>query len=708
MQINVVFKNFIQRNEKSGISKFVVQCGDKELLCSGVIPEYPKKIPVTLTGEYETVEGYTYFSVSNFRVCGYNKEVVIRFLSGEEFKDIGQIAAKKILDKTGADIFEFARNTENVDAIISLLNLSSVSNSVLVKLFRQLKRYTDFEQVYDYFIGCGSDYYLASRFFEKCEDKPMKAINDNPYVMLISGMEYEKCEAVALKQNMECCDPKRLNAIVYYAMKQHQNSGNTCIHFKDLIKRVKIIEEKCKNGYTTNPIFIAEEVCKDRYYIENRAGDILIYFSEDYEREQIIADNLQRLSLHMDDTQRIIPDIAKIESACDVTYSPEQRKAFDCLKTSGVYIITGGPGTGKTTLLNGLIYAYEKISDDIIALCAPTGAAARKMAQSTGKPAQTIHRLLGIRPFENEIISYQQIDAGLIIIDETSMVDTFLMARLLMSIKNGATVIFLGDADQLPSVGAGNIMADIISSKKYPVYKLTEIFRQKEGSTIIENSKKILKGNANLVTDKHFVIKNFDTEEEVIENALFTVSQLSDRGYPYKLYTPSRNPKFASGTVRMNRAIQQKTNNGKDVCVIYGYYIFHKGDYIIFCENNYEKGYFNSQEGIITDIQKHNGRSYITVETEGMDISLSGNEIADLELGYAITAHKSQGGETDNAIILVPKKPISMLQRKLLYVEITRAKKNVLMLTEADALNIAASNFAEKKRQTGLFYKLTG
>ena len=325
------------------------------------------------------------------------------------------------------------------------------------------------------------------------------------------------------------------------------------------------------------------------------------------------------------------------------------------------------------------------------------------MSECTGRKATTIHKLLNIRPFESKTGAYsKKLTADMIVVDESSMIDTFIMSRLLSSVKSGALLILLGDKDQLPSVSAGNVFEDILSSGLVETCYLTSVFRQDSRSLIIENSHKVLNGDSRVKCDKTFKIREFSSEADMIVAARNVAAQCIDKEYGFKLYTPSKNRKFASGTIQMNRILQSLYHHGEADHVSYGQYDYMVGDKVLFNRNNYEKGYFNGQEGIIRDIQTHNNTVHVSIETDEGRISLAGLELSDIELAYAMTAHKSQGSECDNAIILIPKEPASLLKNRLLYVEITRARHGVLILCEKGALQAAVGRRGQIIRNTGL------
>lgn len=703
MLIQGTFVRFIWRNEKTGDSKFTIKTGDNTTqICTGIVQHYPKYIPLQLNGYIYEENGYSIFKCESIKPHGYEYESICRFLYGKEFPDIGMITAKKIIDTTGLDIFSYIKSDYDIN---ELAKKSEVSVNIMDNCIKRLKYYNVLEDIISLLRNNGGNYFNAMKLFEKYSIDSLEVIKHNPYVLLYADTPFTICEKIAFKQNMHACDKKRVHAIVENVMLQNKKNGNTWISFHDLCRQVKKTEENAECGYYTQTLFIGEEIMGEQYHIVNTENDLTIYLEEDYEAELQIVENLHRLITSAIPLSNNKISISEIEQSCGITYSEEQKNAFHIIDDTGVKIITGGPGTGKTSVTNGLLKKFElENPEKKILLCAPTGCAARRMQESTGRLAGTIHKTQGIRPYEKNILfPSSKLDADCVVIDESSMIDTYLMARLLASIKNGTLVIFLGDPNQLPSVGPGNVFSDIITSGIVKVYRLNTIFRQGNKSLIIDNSKKVINGECNLIAGNNFKIKRFNNEDDMILEASNIASQCYKREmYNFKLYTPSKNSKFKSGTINMNRTLQKTRFSEQKNSVYYGLYNYHEDDFVMFDNNNYEKGYYNGQEGVIQNIQEHGGTYHISIKTDENYIYLSGTELDDIELGYALTAHKSQGGESDNAIILIPQKPASLLKRQLLYVEITRAKKSVIILSEKDALEKAISSYMEVKRNTGL------
>ncbi len=705
MELFGTFRRFIKRNEKTGESRFTLRTGypnPRIVICTGVVISYPTYIPLHLSGGMVKEEnGEEVFAVQEARAEGKAFEEVSRFLCGKEFTNIGPNIAKQIIDTIGTDIFSAVRETSDISELSSKI---PATQEAVASAIKRVKGITVLEDLHKDLQRRRGDYHNAAGIFYVYGENAAEVIARNPYILLYSGTSLKICEEIAKENGIEHCDKHRMRGIVEHVMISNGKNGNTRITFHNLCKYVWKAEREAGDLYHSNVLFIAEEALSEKYRTEYEDNEVYIYTISDYEAERRIADNIDRLRLSAYENTESGLSIEAVEAICGVTYSKDQKKAFNLLSKTGIKIITGGPGTGKTTILNGILKKYEADNPhNRIVLCAPTGCAARRMRECTGRDASTIHRLLGIRPYENIMnMAITKLDADCVIVDESSMIDTFIMARLLSSVKNGATVILLGDKDQLPSVSAGNVFEDILKSGVVETYFLNSVFRQDKRSLIVENSKRVINGNFKLKENKNFLIKRFDDEESLITEACEMAKRCFEGGHDFKLYTPSKNRKFLSGTIQMNARIRKIRGGKEKEEVSFGSYTFSVGDTVLFNRNNYEKGYYNGQEGVIRDIQRHTGMCYVSIEADSERYSLCGQELADIELAYAITAHKSQGGECTNAIILIPKEPASLLKRQLLYVEITRARENVALLCEKGALELAISKKGEIRRETGL------
>lgn len=684
-EIYGVFHKIKDRDIKTGKTTAVIKNGTKYTICKGICRQYFIGTPVKLIGDYEKKgTDYDIFNFNDIIACGYNKEVMVEYLSGKSFRNIGKEKAEKILLKTGTDIFSYVREKNDT------------GYDMVTEVIRDCVNFEDF---FEYIKTIGGDFHSADLMYKDHGYLAINVVKHNPYKLLSSGISYELCEKIAKDIHVETSFPERVNGLVYTAFEQIRSQGHTKVSFKELCKKASLLEEKSGCGYVTNPLFIAEEVVK-RYITEEENDILYVYRKSDYENEQIIADNIARLK-HSAEKYNYVPNEEILKR-----HSEEQKLSFNLLKSSGVKIIRGGPGTGKSTTIKDIISEYVRTHNNkSILLTAPTGAAARRLSETTGLPAVTVHNALKLNPFSDDYTPLTLPD-DCIILDEASMVDTETMAKLLSSIKNGALFIILGDSDQLPSIEAGDVLRDLVDCGLIEDYKFTTIFRQSEDNLIILNSKKVLSGNSDLSTNSSFRIIKFNTEKELHDKVINIANDCFSRNVTnFNIYAPARKAKFLTSTTNFNKQLRISERRKNEKSLTYGDNIFSVNDKVIFTKNIKDK-FFNGQTGIISDIQNDGRYKQIYVDTPEGIVEVTESEMDYLSLAYAITVYKSQGSECDNAIIVIPKKPTSLLKRRMLYVGITRAKKNVIILTEDNALETCISTFGEYERITGLKNKL--
>ena len=436
--------------------------------------------------------------------------------------------------------------------------------------------------------------------------------------------------------------------------------------------------------------------------------------------EKRVAKNIFRLASNPEEVTTFSTSlISYAEKACEKTYGTQQKEAFSTvLRSNGVKIVTGGPGTGKTSTILGILLVYMKLHPEHkIRLCAPTGRAAQRMAESTGMEAVTVHRLLDYRPFGSSLIckdAANPIDADLIVVDEMSMMNIELFDLFLEAVKTGTTLILVGDINQLEAVGPGAVLQDLLEAPDtlIPRTMLTEVFRQKGGSPIIENAMRINSGLSDLVACQEFQTIHTKSEEESLEEIRKIMIQLYDPKNPFssQILCPAR--KGLTGIQNLNVYLQELLNPTKKGFQ-YGSIKYRLNDKILFTRNNYsilpkesggEMGLYNGDIGVIKEI---NGEGLL-VEVRNLHFQITRDLMDDLCLSYGMTIHKSQGSEFETAIVVMPAEPKNMLVRNLLYTAVTRAKKNVIIIDESSAAEVAIRVSRKGKRDTRLSGYLKG
>lgn len=692
MQISGTFGRFLRRNEQTGESTFSVKTDTgHDMLFHAVTIPYRYSIPLLVETEnkiYATDGKKTVITADYVSAFGFSAEASAEYISGKTFHGIGPDTAKNILDRTGNDIFSYVRSHNGRPDF----HAAKVQDKDLAALFSAIYWYVQYEDTVKFITDLGGTFSIAKGLYSV---KGRYAIEDaakNPYCMAEFGANIALCDRLASEKNFTPGDPHRIKAITQIAMQRSLLNGNSVIPFERLLNDVHKLEDD-GGYYHTDRVYIGAEVLSDRYRVEVKNNTLWVSGAAEYTAEHRIADHIRRLLWYS------APRPNDPVPEDNIEYSEGQKKAFDLLSSTGLKVVTGGPGTGKTTVLNGLLKQYKHNNPGAdIALCAPTGCAARRMTEATGMEALTVHKLLGIKPYEDiHDPAPSLLDADLIICDESSMLDIYVAARLLSAVKDTATLILVGDADQLPSVAPGAVFRDIIDSKAVPVVYLTDVFRQDKRSDIIWNSRCVLNGKPSneIKTGGTFVIRRYNDIHTLHEAVVKAARKRKD---DFRLFSPVKKSRYECGTIALNNDLRLHTRDS----LSYGEYTFSIGDKVIFNKNDYDKGYYNGEAGIITNTQRVGERIVVNVKTEDGDLTLENEEIGALELAYALTAHKSQGSECETALIVIPKEPKSMLKRQLLYVEITRARKNVALFVEGDALERLLGNSGQIKRNTTL------
>lgn len=500
---------------------------------------------------------------------------------------------------------------------------------------------------------------------------------------------------------MEPLNKRRIAGLVREALKNAGNYGHTIALPTDVANFVSYKSRQSVYRMEIPAVLVSYTVITDKEFIL-KDGYVSLYYL--YKAEKDIAKGLIALKNVGPYSSISDADIKRIEKELGTSYGKDQKKAFKMFETGGVNILTGGPGTGKTTTLNGIINHIRHINPNaVILLCAPTGRAAKRMSESTGMDAETIHKMCGLKPYKTEEFNDKQnvlpITADFVICDEFSMVSADLAAILINAMKRGTRFIIVGDEHQLPSIEPGNVLHDLIASGKFPVYRLEENFRQANGSSIQPNADRILAEQMPVSTNDFQIYKAKD-EQDSYKALKYFMNMYYDKNDPYKvqLIEPSR--KGAAGTFKMNRYMHNKLilndENGDD-------YIPKTGDKIIFSRTDYDEGYVNGDMGIITGLSNH----VMNVNLEGYPITVSRKSMADVEFGYSYTIHKSQGSENPIIIIYLPEKMKHMMTNSLLYTAVTRARNTVIIIYEDDSLETCIHNKSDAVRNTRLLMFLT-
>ena len=666
--------DFGEEAEKTGI-----------VICEGIIQKYPKNMPLLL--DYHIENGVI---VDRCMEHIEDDEQAIQFLISNKFK---RETAEKIVEKNGHDLFRIICKQNALEELF----VPGTTRKKVESFITDVRNIIERRRFLEYLSGYKIPY--AYNFYKEYGDASLTVLKKNPYLLRFYNVPfsiYDRIANIEGSQNEE----RRMSSVIYESIKKAEQSGNTCIPFPDLCRQVKRM-----GGY--DAFDTALSIANKNDYECDKTDQYVIYRSEIKSLEEKTAAHVVRLmheAVHITDKE-----IDAIEKELGIRYADEQKEAFQLI--AGISILTGGPGTGKTTTLNGILHIYEKkFPNGRIALCAPTAAAAKRIKESTGRNAFTIHKLLEIKPTgyggylsKNE---NNQLEYDFVVVDEASMMDLELFYMLIATIKTGGTLLLLGDVDQLSSVGPGDVLHDLIRCKDIRQVHLNRIFRQANESSIVHNSFAIKNADFDgLIFDDESEIHTCETEEAMKEILIETMKAYYNPGnlYETRLFTTAKHPKFALGTEQLNQ-VMQDIFNPTNPSMQHGIRTFKVGDPVVFIRNNYTEGYMNGDMGVVTEIDSSAFYKKLIIETDEGTKIISGDSLNDVSLSYATTVHKAQGSECETAIILLPSNPKSLLRNDLLYVAATRAKKKNIFIVQD--LKYAIENTAVLKRNTGLLEKI--
>lgn len=722
MEIFGTYTKTIFRNEVDGftifkfrLSKPIIDNPLTEVTCKGNMQSALLCTPMRLSGKILHDDYGSTFVVEKAEPFSDSESVTIEYLSSKLFCGIAETTAARIVAVSGPDIFTYVQQEDAREELLKIKGMTEEKVDSLIDLVCHSKFQ---KEILDYITVYGGNFSQAENLFDAYGVNALEYLKAKPYeIGDFVDLPFQICDCIAKENGIKYDDITRIKALILNVIKRCYYSGGDM--YVPLERVFRGVEYTAKNlsAFPGNPIScglivaalgemkkIVSEVKLNNDMTD--IPDIRYYLKRAFFDEKSVADNVKRL-------QRCRTNL-NIESECAATiaenklgikYSDTQKSCFKFLESSGIKIITGGPGTGKSTVINGLIYAYTAVyPDNSIGIMAPTGRAAQRISEITGREAGTIHRSLNILPYGNDMLdSAYETDypADLIIIDEASMVDTSLMALLLKSLKSSSLVIFCGDIDQLPSVGAGNVLHELIASQKIETVQLDTNFRQKDKSTIIDNALKVNAGEIDLNTDVSFQIIECDSEEEIKRVVTKEFINIYDTNHPYDIQVLSSTRKGQAGIYSLNKSIQNIINDRKTVTA-HANSKFRLKDKIMTTHNNYDIGYFNGDVGIIDDADEEN----VYVKFLKEEIAIPKKCVQDMELAYACTIHKSQGSEYDTVIIALPAQPSVMLRRNLIYTAITRAKQRILIVAQKGCINQSIITAVDNCRKSALCEKI--
>ena len=709
------FKNNIYKDDRTGFAKFNFLPKMKVdfanpfgwITCQGSIPYYSADTPLKLEGEWNDER---VFVVHKTSIYSDNAMVIANYIKNH-CSGFGDKLSLNIGTTLQGRLFELLDVPDGAEIITE--EVKGISLKKANKLIEELNNLTHQQVVFDYaakYDICYASLIKLDSYYGVNLEMPLST---NPYKSgRLLDLPFCDVDNIAFYYNIEPYSFIRLEGLIYTALRLKANEGHTIAYIKDIYKTVnKISLEDSKYQCEIPKILFYTTILKSQLfkYVDNKHNMVALVDLD--EAESIIASELKRLSMqkNTEDLSSFNTDMEKFllayETEFAITLEPEQKASLNSIKAPGVKIITGGPGTGKTTTIKAILQFFKtKYPDKTYMLVSPTGRAAQRMAETTGESASTIHKGIDFKPFKHYNVSREHcnpIEADLLIVDEMSMVDVELFSMLLKAVKNGAKVILIGDIDQLPSVGAGAVLKDLIASECFETYRLKTCKRQSDDNPIIENALRINTGNANLMTSTNFKIYRKKDAESIAKSIEVFYQHLFDENNKMDLQILSSTKKNEAGTFSLNKQLQPLVNN-ETKAFHFGKKTFKLHDKVMMIVNRADYGYNNGDVGEIVEISDPTFQISINHEILTLDKGCAN----DMLRAYAVTAHKSQGSEYPTVIVALPKYPKALLRRKVLFTEITRAKQNVIIFSENDALELAIANNEDEFRMTTLTEKI--
>ena len=736
MELSGQLTEIIYQNEVNSYLIGILENEEDTITIVGYMPFLVEGDYIKVIGNFVTHKEYgKQFKVETFeKVMPKTLDSLERYLSNGTIKGIGPATAKKIVATFGEDtinVFKFEPE--------KLTQIKGITKEKAIEMAQCFVENWELWQIVGFLDNFGISPANAKTIYKKLGPQTIDEIESNPYILidLVKGVDFAKLDKYALENGFEVNNYKRIKCGIKYSLVKITYNGHCCTLEANLIKYVK---ELLKVEDDDIEHCLIDLNVKEEIVIEKREDENWVYSKEIYDAEANIASKL----ILLDSAQNIKriagfdSELEKIEKAGNINLSAKQKEAIQAINSNNVVIITGGPGTGKTTIIKNVIDIYKSHGKKVV-LCAPTGRAAKRMTEMTGEEAKTLHRLLEIGKIEKDneftIMNYEvaPIDADVIIVDEASMVDIYLMNYLLNGIYQGTKLILVGDTDQLPSVGPGSVLKDIINSERIKTIFLDEIFRQAAQSKIIVNSHRVNDGEYFLdkeeqegLKDDFFYIKEKSQDimlDQIISLCKGRLKNFGDYDFFENIQILSPTKKGLLGTKELNKRLQEELNpssdekNEKKV----GEVIFREGDRVMQVKNNYDiywekgntlsltyesgTGIFNGELGKIVKIDFLNKQIKILFDDE-KEAWYALSDMDQIEHAYAITVHKAQGSEFDVVIMVVTQSSAMLLTRNLLYTGLTRAKKLLILIGNDNVVKFMIQNADTKIRNTGLEYKL--
>ena len=705
------------RNDDNGFGVIVLDYNGEPLNVVGELGNVEEGEDLELTGAFirHPKFGDQFRADVCIRTLPAEASAIQRYLAGGVVKGIGPVLAKRIVAQFGDETLEIMENDPD-----RLTEVEGITKAKAKTFSDEFAKVIGFRSLLMHFTECGIPALYGIRAWKKYAENALELVRRNPYILCSSSIElpFLKAEEIAREKGVPEDSPFRLTAGIKYILEENADAGHTALPQDRLLDlAAKLLGVEPAVAYEA----VKREIDEEYLFVYLKKNRPFIMLRDYYTAEQYIARRLSIMNSLSYDTKinyDEVIDIAEAENG--IEYADKQREAINTALSKGFMVLTGGPGTGKTTTLNAIISLFEQQGLKPL-ICAPTGRAAKRVSDLTGYDAKTIHRLLGVKA-GGEIAGFEHneenlLDCDVVIVDEMSMVDSLLFEALLRALPIDCKLIMVGDSDQLPSVGAGNVLHDIIESHTVPVISLTEIFRQALESAIITNAHRIVGGEMPVLDNSKdfFFLQRLDFDKaaaltvDLCENRLPKAYGLDPIG-GIQVLSPTR--KGPLGTVELNKRLQAALNppSRQKTEIKTFLYTFRVGDKVMQTKNDYEidwkkgdergAGIFNGDIGVITRLNRLLGE--IEIDFDGRVAVYNTGMLENLELAYAATVHKSQGSEFDAVILPILGGYDKLYFRNLLYTAVTRAKKLLVIVGSKNRLEFMVKNNRRMNRYTCL------
>lgn len=723
MKIEGKVSTIIFRNETNGWTVFLLKLDKDYITCVGETENLEVEDAIELDGEYITHKVYgEQFKFDTYKkVMPRSNEALIDYIASN-VRGVGKKTAERIVNEFGEKTVDVIRyNKEKLQGIKGLSD--EKINDMSYFFNEEWDKWNAIEYLSDFSISV----VRAGKIYKALGKDTIDIVKENPYNLLkfVNNLDFKVVDNIGKKQGISLNDEARLDAGVLYALTKTTEFGHTCIEYDELLNNAAKLLEVSKEEIENTIVRLS---MSEKVFLEEINDSTFIFRRSFYIAEQNIANRIIGQTVLDKKPKNYSTHIERVSEKNSLVLSEEQISAINTALNSSISIITGGPGTGKTTIIKCIIDIIEDIGKEYV-LCAPTGRAAKRITETTKKEAKTLHRLLEITKVNDDDFDsfldtqVKMVEADFIIVDEASMIDIMMMNNLLKAIDDNTRIIFVGDVNQLPSVGPGNVLKDIIDSNTVETTYLSEIYRQSSKSDIILNAHRVNNGNypefKNKDTDCFFINTTSveDTKTEIESLLSYRLESFADidKLKDLQILTPMK--KTELGAIELNKLAQDilnpKSSNKKEK--EFASKTFRVGDKVMQIVNNYDKrttvdgigfeGVYNGDIGYIIDIDFETEEMLVKFDDDRV-VAYEFDELEQLEHAYAVTIHKSQGSEFDYVILPLFIGYKKLFTRNLLYTAITRAKKMLIVVGSKKIMNFMVDNIEEKRRKTGLKEKL--